>query len=271
MEVFKLYTDGSYNYQRQSAGIGGYLLDSKNKIIFHYHHQLKYNLYKHEKLSLYLGLLKCKRLGIRHIVCHFDDFSLQKKYNGAGQSVSKDSLDIKINKIKKYFNFIQFVFIPREDNTMADKLASLYLKAHSKNFIERKILTTKTLVIENVNWGGDNNYTPYTIFYKRFHHYGLLLLYNSEYKIIYQQRVTQNLFQHTLHALGKIYDKNISLHFAGSGEINQIIMILKQYKQFEGNRQEAEAIFKKFDNIEICNSIERYIKSHIYSSFLKSS
>lgn len=270
MEVYKLFTDGSYSYQKQRAGIGGYLLNSKNKIVFHFHHELNYNRKQHEKISLYLGLLKCKSLGIKNVLCYFDDFSMQKKYSNLLSYVSKDRLDRKINKLKQQFNFIQFIFIPREENIMADKLASLYLTAPLDNCLERKKVTKGILNVKNIEFNSqDKAAIEYTLFYKKYRDFGLFLMYDSHDNLVLKDYVTQSLFNHMLQALDTIEDKSISLNFVGSGEVNQIYMILKRYKEFEGNKKNAYAILNKFEKIYIHKNIDKHIRAHIYSSLIK--
>lgn len=270
MEVFKLYTDGSYNYQNHKAGIGGYLLDSKNKIVFHFYYQLKRNVQNHEKMALLLGLLKCKKLGIKNLICHFDDISLQKRYGSCVKSINKDNIDRKINNLKRTFNFVQFIFIPREENTIADKLASTYSINEDKNSLTRKRLSKNTLNLKNLIFESNPGVEAFelSLYCKRVDDKHYLLVYDKYDKLIYHKLVISSPFDNMLEVLQLIKEPNVQLSFSGSGEINQIAMILGQYKPLQTDTKNAYKILNKFKSIIVKKDIDKTIKAHIYSSLV---
>lgn len=270
MEVFKLYTDGSYNYQNHKAGIGGYLLDSKNKIVFHFYYQLKRNVNNHEKMALLLGLVKCKKLGIKNLICHFDDISLQKRYGSCVKSINKDSIDRKINNLKTTFNFVQFIFIPREENAIADKLASTYLLNDDNNTLTRKRLSKNTLNLKNLMFDSAPvvDAVELSLYCKRVQDKHYLLVYDKYDKLIYHKLVINSPFDNMLEVLQFIKAPNVQLSFSGSGEINQIAMILGQYKPLQSDTKYTYKVLNKFKNIIVKKDIDKTIKAHIYSSFV---
>lgn len=129
-----LYTDGSHASVINIGAIGGYLLDSKNKEVWHFSESIYQDLQHHELKAIEYALNKCLQSNITSLVCYTDSLSCVKDLNRRNKRDKLDNYSLLLNKILdtlQKFENIKFHHIPREQNKKA-------------NFYARRILTNIT-------------------------------------------------------------------------------------------------------------------------------
>jgi ribonuclease HI len=135
--IFRLYTDGSYHKDLKVAGIGGYLLDSEDKLIFDFSERLENteDFIQHENLALLYGLKKAVQYGVKHIECYSDAKGLIMVCNRSNpESCHGNPLRLAVFDLKPEFETIGFHHLLRKNNKLADYLAGKSLREH-KNIL----------------------------------------------------------------------------------------------------------------------------------------
>ena len=131
--AFTLWFDGAYRRVLKKGSGGVVIQDPMGKIIFTHAYDLEdvHTNNEAEYLTLQLGLKQCVVFGITRLIVKGDALLVIKQLLDQWQ-VKKDSLKhwfYAIKKIARSFEAIQFRHIRREDNQMADQLASSKLQA----------------------------------------------------------------------------------------------------------------------------------------------
>lgn len=138
---YKLYSDGCYFREFNAAGIGGYLLDNNNNIVFEFSERLSDKTYydAHERMALCRALEKCVELNLQNESIEYfsDDKALMQNLDL--NCLSEDSiLGQEIMILKNQFSNIGFSYIPRDENKLADKL--------SRREVEEQLFTKNQIV-----------------------------------------------------------------------------------------------------------------------------
>jgi len=131
----KLYTDGSHQVAVDIAGIGGLLLDSNNLEVWRFTQEIKDNKPQHELQALEYALLKCVASGVRDVVCHSDSKRTMQILSHGKKATTHTSTSGLVNSIldlRDNFDSIDFVYMPRDKNKIADKLAGKILASATK-------------------------------------------------------------------------------------------------------------------------------------------
>lgn len=76
-----------------------------------------------EGLALREAITKCKELGISKARCESDSSTLIKALNSESSAAELYGIVADIIELSSSFDFISFVWIPRERNVVADALA----------------------------------------------------------------------------------------------------------------------------------------------------
>lgn len=156
--TYCLYTDGSYRRELQAAGFGGYIIDKQDNLIFEFSEIISDPLLytKHEWVALEYGLQKCLDLGIYSVHCYHDEQNigkiLQIEESSLQQSYcEKNPVLNNLYHLVSQFHHIDFFFIPRDENKMADKLSHRALDLFTKNktrMAEGRLYSDKFYCIE---------------------------------------------------------------------------------------------------------------------------
>lgn len=127
---YKLYTDGSYFYEFEKAGIGGYLLSPEGKTVFEFSKLLTNPkvFEKHEIMALEAGLLEAYNHGITHIHCYTDDQKMAQILNIRNPTLKAGYIQMNpylehANVLLRRFDQITFEYLPRKKNKRADRLS----------------------------------------------------------------------------------------------------------------------------------------------------
>lgn len=141
-KIYKLYTDGSNQTYKKLAGYGGYIEDEFGTKIISFSEVISNPLFnnKHELLGLKRGLELAIKENIDNIICYTDDLNMAKLINtndlNTLQEFNLKPLHKEVIDLKKYFKNIEIKYIPRKQNSEADKLSR---KALKKYIIENNI------------------------------------------------------------------------------------------------------------------------------------
>lgn len=126
-EEFVLTFDGASRGNPGPSGCGCVIYDSKNNIIYKGSKYLNIQTNNYaEYMGLILGLENIKKLGINKIIIKGDSLLIIKQMNGT-YKVNSDNLKDLHNKAKelvKEMKNVKYIFINREFNSEADKLAN---------------------------------------------------------------------------------------------------------------------------------------------------
>lgn len=139
---YKLYTDGSNQNYNKIAGYGGYIEDEFGKKIISFSEVIVDPVLNnnHELLGLKRGLELAIKESITNIICYTDDLNMARLINTGNLNTLQESNIHPIQKevigLKKYFNNIEVLYIPRKQNTEADKLSR---KALNQYIIDNNI------------------------------------------------------------------------------------------------------------------------------------
>lgn len=128
--TYKLYTDGSYRMQTNTAGFGGYVEDSSGQKIFEFSETINNpKLFRrHEEMGLKRGLELCLEKGIKNLICYSDanenililntkEKEVQNFYTRSNKTLQN------VVMLAQEFESINFTYLPRVDNKYADKLS----------------------------------------------------------------------------------------------------------------------------------------------------
>jgi ribonuclease HI len=139
--TFRLYTDGSYHKELKVAGIGGYLLDSDDKLVFDFSEKLENteDFGQHENLALLYGLKKALQYGVQNIECYSDAKGLIMVCNRVRrESCHGNPLLLAVFDLKPEFENINFHHLLRKNNKLADYLAGKSLREHKNTLMPSK-------------------------------------------------------------------------------------------------------------------------------------
>lgn len=142
---YNLYTDGSYMIDDGIAGYGGYIIGrTKTMLTFSEQIQEPKHFKWHERAALKRGLELAIEKGIKILTCYTDDKRLAEQ-SQVLQQKNTDNEDNFLNEIvelKRHFEKIKFIHIPREQNKKADKLSrqaieniKIYIKNPNINIV----------------------------------------------------------------------------------------------------------------------------------------
>lgn len=128
MKKFIIHTDGGARGNPGPAGIGVVIEDEQGNIILQDKEYLgKATNNQAEYRALILALEKAKELGAEEINCFLDSELVveQVKQNYKIKNSELAKLFVKIWNLSQSFSKITYTHIPREQNTMADRLVNL--------------------------------------------------------------------------------------------------------------------------------------------------
>lgn len=179
MKTYKLYTDGAYQADANIIGIGGYLIDDQDNIVFEFSkqvHDLNQSKF-HEAIALTYGLEKALEHGVENLECYADDVSIRNVFSKEVLSDISSSVNPfrqNIFDLKNQFKTISFYHLPRKYNKKADRLAGKILRIFKEdlsphrtrsNFLgqENKLLKLPNLVCEEDFQDNDNQSTPLSL------------------------------------------------------------------------------------------------------------
>lgn len=154
-DAFTLWFDGAYR-RVLSKGSGGVVIqDPFGKIVFTHAYDLEdvHTNNEAEYLTLQLGMKQCIIFGITRLVVKGDALLVIKQLLDQWQ-VKKDSLKhwfYAIKRMAKSFEAIQFKHVRREDNQMADQLASSRLQTYVAGLVIPQALYKGREVLKDVD------------------------------------------------------------------------------------------------------------------------
>jgi ribonuclease HI len=128
--TFKLYTDGSYRESLGMGGYGGYLIAPNGEKVFEFSEIIKNpeHYTKHEAIGLSHGLQLCVEHGVKNLICYTDSKQLALIANTQDRNVQEVYIQKNptlkgVVDLKPSFEKIEFYFLPRKYNALADKLS----------------------------------------------------------------------------------------------------------------------------------------------------
>ncbi|PIS40416.1 MAG: ribonuclease H [Candidatus Kerfeldbacteria bacterium CG08_land_8_20_14_0_20_43_14] len=126
MPDYILYTDGGARNNPGPAAIG-YVLIHNNRIVVKHGEkigQATNNIAEYQ--AMLTGLLKAKDLGIKKLVCRLDSQLVCEQLNQRYKIKDRDLgvYFVKIWNLLPAFEKVDFVYIPREQNLLADNLVN---------------------------------------------------------------------------------------------------------------------------------------------------
>jgi ribonuclease HI len=122
-----IYTDGGARGNPGPAGIGAVIFNEKEEIIGQYKKYIGETTNNQaEYQAVVLGLEEAKKLKVEEIELRMDSELVCSQINGVYKIKNPDFQDsfIKIYNLKQAFKKIEFKYIPREKNKLADSLAN---------------------------------------------------------------------------------------------------------------------------------------------------
>lgn len=122
-----IYTDGGARGNPGPAGIGVVIFNEKQDIVGQYKKYIGETTNNQaEYKAVVLGLEKAKEFDAEEVEVNLDSELVCSQINGVYKLKNKDFQDsfIKIYNLKQSFKKIEFKYIPREKNKLADSLAN---------------------------------------------------------------------------------------------------------------------------------------------------
>ncbi|HLN19149.1 MAG TPA: reverse transcriptase-like protein [Patescibacteria group bacterium] len=87
-----------------------------------------------EFIALINGMKIAIKAGFKYVIFHMDSQIVCNRANGARPKAAKhknqrmDNFQDMVYELKKYFTFVEFVWIPRERNKEADEITKMYAR-----------------------------------------------------------------------------------------------------------------------------------------------
>ena len=122
-----IFSDGGARGNPGPAGIGAVLYNEDKKIIAEISHYLGETTNNQaEYRALIAALKKARELGGQEIACYLDSELVVKQLNREYKVKNKDlaPLFLEVYNLSLGFQKISFIHIPREQNSVADRLAN---------------------------------------------------------------------------------------------------------------------------------------------------
>ena len=122
-----IFSDGGARGNPGPAGIGAVLYNEDKKIIAEISHYLGETTNNQaEYRALIAAIKKARELGGQEIVCYLDSELVVKQLNREYKVKNKDlaPLFLEVYNLSLGFQKISFIHIPREQNSVADRLAN---------------------------------------------------------------------------------------------------------------------------------------------------
>ncbi|MCS7317540.1 MAG: ribonuclease HI family protein [Candidatus Dojkabacteria bacterium] len=127
--MYSLYTDGASRGNPGSAAYAFFLFE-RDRIIYFDGKVIGVQTNNFaEYTALICGINYVLKLQIKNITCFLDSELVVKQINGEYAVKDKNLYGLfnKVNKLKLFFNSINFVHIPREQNFLSDRLVNIIL------------------------------------------------------------------------------------------------------------------------------------------------
>lgn len=130
---YKIYSDGCYLSEFDTAGVGGHILHEGNTVL-EFSTNIENKMYKelHERYAIKTALELALEMGINHEKIEFfsDDMGFMKilSYENKKYYLAENNLLKEICELLESFDDISFSYIPREQNSRADKLSRKYIE-----------------------------------------------------------------------------------------------------------------------------------------------
>lgn len=131
-----LWTDGGSRGNPGEAAVGIVVTDGEKTLVEagEYLGSLISNN-QAEYQALYRGMLKVQELGFRNVTCHLDSQLVVEQLNGRYKVKDAGLREWwqKINDLKVGFDSVEFVYVPRKMNVIADRLVNNALDEAAMN------------------------------------------------------------------------------------------------------------------------------------------
>jgi ribonuclease HI len=129
-----LFTDGGARGNPGPTGVGAVLYDEKKLVDIggKFFPEATNNFAEYN--GLIVGLKMAIKKGFSELTCYLDSELIVNQVNGKFKVSNADLkiLKAKVDKLKESFEIISFEHIPREKNTIADKIVNLILDTKLK-------------------------------------------------------------------------------------------------------------------------------------------